>query len=294
MKKPTTVLTDNIIHLFADDTEKVPEQPMDVSHMDTAAKRTQPSVSAVDLTGKPKILMAVGAGNTGKTTLLRYIFENALEKETGAEIVLASVDPINRELGNYFPGAMAPDSNDAAHMASWLERFIGGLLTQRRSGAIDFGGGDVTLSRLVGEVPDLQAMMESAGVEPVMLYLLSPRVTDFMPVVHLERARFQPRATALVLNMGRAEPGDVEAQFATLRRHSEYQKVLDRGAVEVWMPRLHAAKAVESRRIGYRQATNWAQGKDGLPPLNMFDRSRVANWLDGMERAFSPISSWLL
>ena len=58
------------------------------------------------------------------------------------------------------------------------------------------------------------------------------------------------------------------------------------------MPRLHAAKAVEDRRIGFRPAMNGEAPEQGYG-LGPFDRSRVRHWLAAMEDAFAPIASWL-
>jgi hypothetical protein len=43
-------------------------------------------------------------------------------------------------------------------------------------------------------------------------------------------------------------------EFAQLRRHSIHHLVLERGAMEIWMPRLNAAKAVEDRQVAFIQA----------------------------------------
>jgi hypothetical protein len=72
----------------------------------------------------------------------------------------------------------------------------------RKSVAVDFGGGDTTLGRAVNAVPDLQQMMESAGLEPVALRPLTPRSSDLTPLAVTEHAGFKPRATALILNEG--------------------------------------------------------------------------------------------
>jgi GTPase SAR1 family protein len=49
--------------------------------------------------------MAIGLGATGKTTLLRWLCERALERDED-DLALATVDPVNRELSHYFPAAM--------------------------------------------------------------------------------------------------------------------------------------------------------------------------------------------
>jgi hypothetical protein len=64
---------------------------------------------------------------------------------------------------------------------------------------------------------------------------------------------------------------------------------LGSGAINLWMPRLHAADAVESRR------SSFAAARDGqtTPPLGIFDRSRVKSWLEAMDRQFLGVKSWM-
>ena len=186
-------------------------------------ERTKPSGQAIDLTGKAKAIMAIGLGATGKTTLLRWLCERALERNDD-DLALATVDPVNRELGHYFPAAMAPPTQDPTQVTAWLEQLLAMILETRRSVALDFGGGDTTLARLLAEVPDLQQMMEGAGVEPVALYPLTPRSSDLTPLAAMAQAGFRPKATALILNEGRADSTRAPLQeFGQIRRHSIYK-----------------------------------------------------------------------
>jgi hypothetical protein len=284
-------VTEHVVPLFGDRDANLPEARLDVSHLGRQ-ERTRPSGQAIDLTGKSKAIMAIGLGATGKTTLLRWLCERALERNDD-DLALATVDPVNRELGHYFPGAMAPPTQDPAQVTVWLEQLLAMIMESRKSAALDFGGGDTTLVRILTEVPDLQQMMESAGVEPVLLYPLTPRSSDLTPLAAMAQAGFRPKATALILNEGRADSTRAPLQeFAQIRRHSVYKSALAQGAVEVWMPRLYAAKAIEDRRIGFRQAVNGATPEGGLG-LGPFDRSRTRHWLASMEDAFTPIASWL-
>jgi len=280
-----TKAKENVVRLFGDD--EAPEAAIDISHLTRPQAASEaPGSQGVDLSGKPKALLAIGMGSTGKTTLLRWVCERSLMQGAGDDLTLASVDPISRELAAYFPSTMAPKTADPAAIVRWLEQLIAALMENRRSAAIDFGGGDTSLTRLVGEMPDLVTMMEDAGVAPVAIYMLSPRSSDLTPLAALEAVGFQPRATALVLNEGRADTSrEREQEFAHIRRHSAYRAALARGAVEVWMPRLFAAKAIEDRRMAFRAAVDGGVG--------MFDRSRTRAWLASMETAFAPISSWL-
>jgi hypothetical protein len=111
----------------------------------------------------------------------------------------------------------------------------------------------------------------------------------------LEAAGFRPRATAIVLNEGRADPTvPREHEFARTMRHAAFRSAVERGAIPLWMPRLYAAKEVEDRRIWF------SQGRDGITPegrkvlpLSIVDRSRVHHWLNVMATNFAPIASWL-
>ena len=77
----------------------------------------------------------------GKTTLLRWLCERALEQNED-DLALATVDPVNRELGHFFPAAMAPPTQDPTHVTAWLEQLLAMVMETRKSVALDFGGGD--------------------------------------------------------------------------------------------------------------------------------------------------------
>jgi hypothetical protein len=251
------------------------------------------SINAIDLSGQPKVIMAIGLGATGKTTFLRWVAERALEGQKA--VVFAAVDPENRELPDYFEGVQQPPSYDPTAVSKWVEQFLMWAMKNKRTAVVDFGGGDTSLVRLVSEVPDLHEMMEGSGVHPVAVYLLSDRLGDLSPLGTLEGAGFKPKATALVCNEGAADPTLArERSFARTMRHPDYEAAIARGAIPIWMPRLFSAKEVEDRRLTY------AQARDGIMPegrrgaaMNPFDQSRVRVWLNQMTAAFAPIASWL-
>lgn len=285
-----------IVSLFDDGNDDLPVATLDISHIAAPVSvRSAAGEPAIVLDSRPKVLMTIGQGGVGKTTLLRWVAEQVISRDDGEPVALATVDPVNRELLHYFPDAMAPKTQDPAQITTWLEKLLTVLMDQKRSAAIDFGGGDVSLSRLVTEVPNLQEMMEAAGVQPVCLYLMSPRETDVTPLAIMQRAGFQPQTTALILNLGRSDPTrDPDQEFRQLRRQPAYRAAVDAGAVEIWMPRLYAAKAIEDRRIGFQQAVSGQQpASRPSAALGPFDRSRTQHWLQAMEKAFAPIRSWL-
>jgi hypothetical protein len=131
---------------------------------------------AVDLSGHPKIVMAIGNGNTGKTTFLRWVAESTLQR--GGQAIFAAVDPENRELKDYFEAVHEPPSYDPGKVAKWLEDLFAHTMEKKASACIDFGGGDTTLGRLVADSPDFVSVLEEAGISPVAFYFLSPRLAD--------------------------------------------------------------------------------------------------------------------
>jgi hypothetical protein len=261
--------------------ERLPEPSLDVSHLQRRAPDEAPAVSGdlPKLDGKRKVLFVVGAGNTGKTVFLRWACQ-----DPRTPWALLTVDTINRELVHYFPNVATPPAG--ASTQDWLGRALEAFLKdQTHSAAIDFGAGDTALAGLAQELPDLPRIMEAADLHPVLLVFLSPRVTDLSALKALDDAGFQPKATALVLNLGRADGMDAYRPVAS---HSVFKAAQGRRAATIYMPRLFGAgPAIEQRRISFAAAS----ADDG--PLSVLDRSRVHHWLKQMDAAFEPIRSWL-
>lgn len=263
----------------------------------TVARPERPGASpkAVDLTDRAKAWFAIGPGRSGKTTLLRHLAERLAEGES--EALFAALDPQNRSLTGFLDDVQEPPTNDAAAVAKWLERLLRHLMAAQQSALLDLGGGDTSLGRLLADVPDLADAMEEAGVSPVAIYTLGPRVDDLASLASFEARGFQPRATALVLNQGLADPTlPREDAFARVLRHSAFKAAVARGAVPLWMPRLEPSVAaeIEAKRLHFTDARDGVapEGRE-VAPLGPFDRSRVRKWLDAMEAELAPIRTWL-
>lgn len=258
-------------------------------------ERSAAAPKAVDLTGRAKAWFAIGPGRSGKTTLLRHLAERLAEGES--EALFAALDPQNRSLAGFLDDVQEPPTNDAAAVAKWLERLLRHLMATQQSALLDLGGGDTSLGRLLADVPDLADAMEEAGVSPVAIYTLGPRVDDLASLASFEARGFQPRATALVLNQGLADPTVArEDAFARVLRHSAFKAAVARGAVPLWMPRLEPSVAaeIEAKRLHFTDARDGVapEGRE-VAPLGPFDRSRVRKWLDAMEAELAPIRTWL-
>jgi len=241
----------------------------------------------IDLSRRAKIIFAAGRGKTGKTTLLRWLTETSIRN--GGTPILADVDPSNATFSAYFADVARPDTDNPAGVAAWLQELIEYCITERQSALIDLGGGDTTLRSLAAEMPGLAAHIEAAGMAPVMFHLTGPQPEDLLPALTLAARGFTPAAQALVFNEYAIEPGSTrERAFTRLTASSAYGNLAE-GCVKLWMPRLHAAEAVESRQCSF------AAARDGTitPPLGLFDAARVRVWLDIMDRRFAGVRSWI-
>jgi hypothetical protein len=276
-------IRENVVSLFASDDTEVADIPMTPLRQEAAQSSATETASGIDLTGRNKVLMTFGAGRSGKTLMLRYLVERAMNRG-GNPLTLATADAARPALKLFFPDAIGPSSVDKT--TAWLETLFSRLMKSPRTILVDFGA-DMTLAPILAQVPTLSETMEEAGLSPVALYMLTPRSLDLTVLDAMEHVRFQPKATALVLNIGCTVTQDPEREFAQIRKHATYRAALDRGAVELWMPKLWSAKAIEDRLMPLYKAVEAEGG------LDLFDRSRAYHWLAAMETALSGISTWL-
>jgi len=257
---------------------------------DSLAPKTeaQPAVEqGVNLAGKAKIVFAAGRGKTGKTTMLRWLAEMSFAK--GSTPVLADIDPSNASFSKYFDGVARPETDNPAGVARWLQQLIEHCIENKLSAIVDLGGGDTTLRTLAGEMPELSAQVEAAGLVPVMLYMLGTQPEDLTPASTLRTRGFTAKAQALVLNEYAIDAGSTRSE--AFDRITNLPNFLDLGksSVRVWMPRLFSAEAIEARQCRFLDA---AEGRVN-PPLGLFDSARLKSWLDAMNRRFAGVSTWI-
>jgi hypothetical protein len=273
----------------------VPETALDVFSEGRPVARAE--VSAIELPAGPKALFLLGPGNAGKTTYARWIVWRMTER--GSDASLVALDPGRRSLSHWFADVAEPPTKDTAGTVRYLADLLELVTDQKAQTLMDFGAaGDTALVRLMHETPDLVSVMEDAGVTPVAFYVVGPRVDDLDAMVQLDAVGFQPRATAILLNIGRVPDPSVmpEDAFASVTSHSRYRAAVARGAVPIWLPRLdfETMAEIEDKRLHFGQARD-GQVPEGatFPPIGGFKRSRVRRWLAEMEAAHKPIMSWL-
>lgn len=243
--------------------------------------------NGVDLSGRTKIVFAAGRGKTGKTTLLRWFAE--MSQTRHGEAILADIDPSNASFSRYFNDVARPPTDNPAGVARWLQQLIEHCIAHHQSAIVDLGGGDTTLRSLASEMPDLAAQIEASGLAPVMLYMLGTQPEDLTPALTLGARGFSTKAQALILNEVAIDPGITRSEaFGRITTIDSFVN-LAKSSVRIWMPRLFAAEAIESRQCRFFEA------RDGkvIPPLGVFDAARVRAWLNTMDRRFAGIGSWI-
>jgi hypothetical protein len=140
-----------------------------------------------------------------------------------------------------------------------------------------------------GAPAGLAAHIEAAGMAPIMFHLVGTQPEDLSAAVTLAARGFTPKAQALVFNEYAIDAGSTrERAFGRITASASYGTLVQ-SSIKLWMPRLHAADAVESRQCTFTAA------RDGTvdQPLGIFDAARVRVWLDTMDRRFAGVRSWI-
>lgn len=250
--------------------------------------RSEPVAQGIDLSTRPKIVLTAGRGKTGKTMFLRWIVE--MSQHNGAAPLLADIDPTNATFSTFFEDVARPNTFNQAAIRDWLQEFMEFAIAGKHNAIIDLGGGDTILRTIAEEMPGFDAMVEEAGLAMVMFYLVGPHPEDLTPAATLGALGFKPRARAIVLNEGVGPVGQPRDQaFARVITSNVYREETAAGALSLWMPRLHAAEAVEARTASFVAA------RDGQtkPPLGVFNRTRIGHWLKAMDEQFAGVKSWM-
>lgn len=253
-----------------------------------------PGKPAVDLTAQEKLWLLIGAGGGGKTLLARWLGNKMMQAGTLQAAMLAALDPTNRTLADFFRVVEQPPSANPARVTTWLHDLLTFISKQRIGGVVDFGGNNTSLMALIETAPTFADALDEGGVAAVAAYMLSPRVDDLTLLAGFEKAGFQPKATALVLNLGRSDSQD---DFDAVRRHPAYKAALARGAVELWLPKLQpqsVALEIERKRLHFSDARDGIT-QDGHKPadISLIERVMIREWLMWMDTAFAPVATWL-
>ena len=235
---------------------------------------------ALDLSGKRKAWFLIGRGRIGKTTLARWLTETM--DQHGGTAVIAAADPVNRSLRQFLDNVAEPPSTDPEDVKNWLRDLLQYQMEEQLNSIIDLGGGNTSLSALLAEMPDLAEVLGQGGVEAVACHVIGSDPHDCVPLAVTEAEGFQPKATVIVLN----EAHGRRDRFDQVLAQAEVRAAIERGAVQLWMPRLSGDAARQCDANSWR----YYQVRDKAGP---FTASAVQTWLRRMGEEFEPIKTWL-
>lgn len=296
-KKPATdspAARGSIVSLFGREDEVFEQVPVGLPPLARKAVLARPAGKVPDLSTMARVWMLIGRGGLGKSLIARWLGGGMAERDMLDKTLLAALDPTNRTLAQFFDGVQQPATGESEDAATFLRRLVKFASANKLNGVWDFGGGDLSLAKLIDLNAKFDRMMVQSGVAVVAAYMFSPSIDDLAILSSFEERGFQPEATALVLNLGKAES---LASFGALRAQSAYKRALDRGAVEIVMPALEPASLaleIERRRLHFFEVRDEVV-PDGATsaPIDGFDAMMCRDWLARMDRAFAPVETWL-
>lgn len=259
-------------------------------------KQAAGRASAVpDLADLSKLWLLLARGGAGKTLFARWLGSRLLEQENGGRTVLIDMDPTNRTLSLSFANVQQPRTRQSSEAEGFLRSAVDFVGRDAANGVVDFGGGgDAALSKLVELHPTFDQDLAGKGVAVVGAYVLTPSVDDLSVLRSFEDGGFLPEATALILNMGRAEK---LTDFGAVRAQAVYKAALARGAVEIVMPALEPmalSQEIERKRLHFHHARDGiVPSGSKVRPIDGLNSALVRVWLDRMNAAFAPIEGWM-
>lgn len=256
------------------------------------AKLTADAARGRDYSGKAKVILFAGRGRTGKTTIIRYFADRLLQ--IGRRFVVMDADRTNPVLRDYIEDVDYPPLYEEDAVASWIARRALECARDGHHVLIDLGGSDGSILRLAEHSSKLSEHVERVGGAVILCCLVGASADDLGPFANLQRAGFRPSATCFLFNEGALLSGTKlhSRSFEAIQDSQFYRQLVDHWrVVPVLVPALSVADSVEKWRLPFSVI------RDGHSPIpgsmiSPFDQLVVEGWMEQMQAAFSPISSW--
>jgi hypothetical protein len=244
----------------------------------TSRREVMPDGHMKPMERMPILWIAMGRQRVGKTALLNTAVQYF--RAAGNQVRVWNADQQNRShtLSLFFPDAEEVTNAGLEDGKAWIEGRIEDLIQHRYDAVLDVGGGATGFSRLVQEVPLLEAI-EGSAVRVVGLFCIGPEKAD---LDYLEQFAgvdmFMPEASVIVMNGGLVLSGrSVAGAFKPILDHPAIEAAMKQGAQLAMMPALTCMSAVTDRGLTFAAAMN-GETKAGGEPLSLFDRARVNRW----------------
>ena len=240
-----------------------------------------------------RLVVLLGRGNSGKTTLGRVAIEEA--HAAGRDPIIADADRNNDTLHRFFEHVVSPTTADERDVEAFIARLVEHMAETGRNALLDMTGGDTFFRRLAGEM-QLSTWLPEVGIEPVAVHVLGADPDDCAYLRATEEGGlFAPPATALVLNEATVPQGvsPREAFDQAVTEDPIVVATVERGARIVTMPRLACAAEIGKRRLSFADAAaNRAPG--GGQALGIWKAQQATVWLRAMNLNLASIKEWLL
>lgn len=235
----------------------------------------------------PVLAIGFGRGFGGKSTLLTEVAYRA--RNQGRDVIVADFDARSRTLGNLFPGAVVPQTEELSDLKTEFSKLLNRMAKDKASAVVDFGGGDRFMLEY-GRDLRLVEFCERRGIEPLAIYVLGPEVEDLRHCLSIyEAGYFRPKRTILMLNEGVIREGHtVVGAFEQTTADPGFQRMVSDGAVPMLMTRLPCMDAIKERRLNFYEAATNGQ----LDPVEEF---MLDDWLADLEtkRQKFNVGDWL-
>lgn len=268
-----------------------------------APKRTPRAAPVPDLKGTAPVWALLGSGDAGKTTVARALAGKQSERHAATleRTILLASDPGARLLAEFFGSVMTPPGRNIADVVEWQRKVFGSLPKAKAAGLFaggyfDLGADAIAFGELIASGPTLPDQLREGGIALIGAYVLTPATDDIGLLKEHQRLGLKWPATALVLNLGRA---DGPASFEPIRRTPEYQRAIGEGAVELWWPRLapqELALQVEGRRFLFHEAREgFVPDGNPNPPIAGMYRPVLRRHIEAVDEEIAPLeaASWM-
>jgi hypothetical protein len=236
---------------------------------------------STDEHGRPKLILPIGSGRTGKTFWSRWLIDRAADR--GAPLEIIDGDTVARGVAAIYKDAkLAPEAIFPADQHAWFERAIEAAALSRRSAIIDFGPSLFGFADWLADAP-LALAMEEAGVDLVAVYFLTPDPYSLPRLPYLIDLIKPPR-TIIVLNEWGLDGNSPPTAFDAILKDPSVVVARADGARIVAMPDLPDAERLEA--IRHRRP---ALADDPRPTDPV-----ISGWLTRMDEAFAPVADWIV
>jgi hypothetical protein len=245
-----------------------------------------PGATLPDLSADaPRQVLAYARSKAGKSFVLEFIAENAME--AGLQLLLGDLDRDNASLSKRFPGkTIRPPNATDAYFDRTLIDMHNFQLKYRNDILLDVGFGSIKTFRTFAQKMGLQRIQEEAGVRGVLLIPLTPDLDDIMPIELLSGV-YLPKDIVLVVNEGLIDTDrDVALEFEEALHDRRILALIERGARLVHLPRLPKSVAFRNTLKPFA----WAARSGWDNPLDMFERAGAGVFLETARRRFQEVA----